>query len=134
MKFKDKVAIVTGSTSGIGEATAKRMAQEGAKVVIVGRRAERGQQIVEEIKAEKGDALYIQTDMVEQDQVENLVEKTIEAYGQIDILVNNAGTIVERPLFRNHPWRLELLQRFRRLFLCADDAAGDPPYAKARQG
>ncbi len=103
MKFKDKVAIVTGSTSGIGEATAKRMAQEGAKVVIVGRRAERGQQIVEEIKAEKGDALYIQTDMVEQDQVENLVEKTIEAYGQIDILVNNAGTIVERPLFRNHP-------------------------------
>lgn len=91
MKLKDKVAIITGSTSGIGRAAAILFAQEGARVVVAGRRSEAGQTTVKEIQGNGGDALFIKTDVSETEQVKHLVEKTIAIYGKIDVLFNNAG-------------------------------------------
>jgi 3-oxoacyl-[acyl-carrier protein] reductase len=91
MRFHDKVAIVTGSTKGIGRATALLMASEGAKVVIVGTSAEAGAQAVQEIKAAGGEAFYQKTDVMSDSDLNALVKATLDAYGKIDILVNNAG-------------------------------------------
>jgi len=96
-RLQNKVAIVTGSTSGIGEATAKLFAAEGARVVVVGRRKEKGENVVKSINNQGGEAIFIQTDMMKEEQIENMVNVMLETYGQIDILVNNAGRIIEKP-------------------------------------
>ncbi|MEG0288139.1 MAG: glucose 1-dehydrogenase [Carnobacterium sp.] len=90
-KLKDKVAIVTGATSGIGESTAKLYAAEGAKVVVVGRNEERGAEAVAAIKEAGGEAMFISADMTKHTEVEECVAKTLEKYGTIDILFNSAG-------------------------------------------
>jgi NAD(P)-dependent dehydrogenase (short-subunit alcohol dehydrogenase family) len=91
MKFQDKVAIVTGSTKGIGRATALLMAAEGAKIVVVGTSEEAGNSAVQEIKAAGGEALYKKTDVMSGSDLDALVQATLDKYGKIDILVNNAG-------------------------------------------
>lgn len=96
-RLRNKVAIVTGSTSGIGEATAKLFAAEGANVVVVGRRSENGEKVVDLIHRQGGKAIFVQTDMTREEQIIHLVNVTLETYGQIDILVNNAGRIIEKP-------------------------------------
>lgn len=96
-RLQGKVAIVTGSTSGIGEATARMFAEEGAKVVIAGRRQEKGEKIAAEILKAGGEAIFIQTDMTNEDDIKKLVDSSIEAFGKIDILINNAGRIIEKP-------------------------------------
>lgn len=96
-RLAEKVAIVTGSTSGIGEATVKLFAKEGAKVVVAGRRAEKGQRVAAEIVAAGGEAIFVQTDVVKDEQVYALVDATLKKYGQIDIMVNNAGKLIEKP-------------------------------------
>lgn len=90
-----KTAIVTGSTSGIGKATALLYAQEGANVVVTGRRAELGAQVVEEIKARGGSALYVRTDVGVAEDLRAMVRSAVEAYGRLDILVNNAISFIE---------------------------------------
>ena len=92
-RLKDKVAIVTGSTSGIGVGIAKLFAAEGAKVVICGRREAKGQAVVDAIAAEGGEAWYHFMDMTQTDSVEKLFADTAEKYGKIDILVNNAANV-----------------------------------------
>ena len=87
-----KVAIITGSTRGIGNAIAKLMADHGAAVVITGRKQEACDKVAEEIKAAGGKALGVATDVTSAEARQNLVSKTVEAFGHIDILVNNAGT------------------------------------------
>lgn len=106
LRLQNKVAIVTGSTSGIGEATAKLFAAEGAKVVIVGRRSENGERIVDSILGQGGEAIFVQTDMTKEEEIINLVDITVEKYSQIDILVNNAGRIIEKPFvdLTNSDW------------------------------
>ena len=91
MKLENKVAIVTGSTRGIGRATAELFAKEGAKVVVVGTKEELGKEVAEEIKAAGGDAIFCKTDVTSDESLENLVKTTLDAFGKIDILVNNAG-------------------------------------------
>ena len=92
-RLEGKVAIVTGATSGIGEAVVKLFAAEGAKVVFAARRLEKGQALEEALRAEGGQVSFVQTDVTNNDDLKNLVAKTLEIYGCIDILINNAGTL-----------------------------------------
>lgn len=87
-----KTALVTGSTSGIGRATAQLFAQEGANVVVTGRRAELGAQVVEEIRGQGGAATFYRADVTVAAEIEALVRAATEHYGRLDILVNNAVT------------------------------------------
>jgi NAD(P)-dependent dehydrogenase (short-subunit alcohol dehydrogenase family) len=89
-RLTGKVAIVTGSTRGIGAETARACAAEGARVVVSGRDHERGAAVVESIRAEGGDADFVACDVTSEDEVKNLIRRTIELYRSIDIVVNNA--------------------------------------------
>jgi 3-oxoacyl-[acyl-carrier protein] reductase len=91
LRLKDKVAIVTGSTKGIGMETAKTFAKEGAKVVICGTREHAIKEVVEEIKAMGGEAIGFKVDVSKRAQVDEMVAGVKAAWGRIDILVNNAG-------------------------------------------
>ena len=88
---ENKVTIVTGASSGFGAATARLFAAEGAKTVLAARRIQRLEALAEEIRSAGGEALPIACDVTVQEQIDNLVKATLDAYGRIDILVNNAG-------------------------------------------
>ena len=91
MRLKDKVAIITGGSFGIGKATAVAFAREGAKLVLASRRKEPGEKVAEEIRAQGGEATYILTDVSKAEDVKRMIELTIDKYGKLDILFNNAG-------------------------------------------
>jgi NAD(P)-dependent dehydrogenase (short-subunit alcohol dehydrogenase family) len=91
MRLKDKVALITGGTSGIGEATALLFSKEGAKVAITGRNQERGQAVVQQVKEQGGDALFIRADVSLSADCRRAVDETVRAFGRLDILFNNAG-------------------------------------------
>jgi NAD(P)-dependent dehydrogenase (short-subunit alcohol dehydrogenase family) len=91
MRLKDKVALITGGTSGIGEATALLFAAEGAKVGITGRNSERGAGVVERIQKRGGDAVFLRADVSVADDCRRAVDETLRAFGRLDILLNNAG-------------------------------------------
>ncbi|MFB5265274.1 SDR family oxidoreductase [Paenibacillus enshidis] len=86
-----KVVIITGASSGIGEATAKLLAANGAKVVLAARREERLQQIVDEIREAGGEAVSFQADVVSAEAMRKLAQFAMDRYGRVDVLVNNAG-------------------------------------------
>ena len=90
-RFKDKVIIVTGATSGIGKETAMRAAMEGGKVVLAGRRKELGEEIVSEIKNRGGEASFVQVDLSKEECAKELIDKAVDIYGRLDIAINNAG-------------------------------------------
>jgi NAD(P)-dependent dehydrogenase (short-subunit alcohol dehydrogenase family) len=91
-KFQDKVALVTGGSSGMGQATAIAFAREGAKVVIAAdKNVKGGQETVKLIEKAGGEATFVKTDVSKSAEVEALVNKTIEAYGRLDCAFNNAG-------------------------------------------
>jgi short-subunit dehydrogenase len=89
--FKDKVVIITGASSGIGEATAREFAKYGSKVVLAARSGEKLERIVDEINAESGTACYVKTDVSNEDDCRKLVETAVSKYGTVHILINNAG-------------------------------------------
>ncbi|KQL49763.1 oxidoreductase [Brevibacillus choshinensis] len=89
--MEQKVAIITGASSGIGAATAKELAKAGVKVMLAARRAERMVQLQQELEADGGEACYQVADVTSLSDMEALAQKTIERFGKIDILVNNAG-------------------------------------------
>ena len=91
MQVKDKVVIVTGAGSGIGEATAKLFAQHQAKVVVSDINLVHAERVVAEIIEADGKAIAVQTDVTQYEQVEMLIQKAVETFGQLDVLVNNAG-------------------------------------------
>ena len=91
MRLANKVALITGGTSGIGRATALLFAREGAKVALTGRDAARGQQVAAEIGKADGEAIFIRADVSSAEQCRQTVDKTLETYGRLDILFNNAG-------------------------------------------
>ncbi|MDH5670016.1 MAG: SDR family oxidoreductase [Nitrospira sp.] len=93
-RLKGKVAIVTGSSSGIGKAIALRFGAEGATVIVTARRMALCEQVAEQIRADGGEALAIQTDVSDESQVDRLMQETVKRYGRVDILVNNAGIVV----------------------------------------
>ena len=89
--FASKVALVTGGSSGLGEATALKFAREGAKVVIAARRAEQSAQVVERIVALGSEALFVPTDVSRREDVERLGKQAVAEFGRIDVWINNAG-------------------------------------------
>jgi NAD(P)-dependent dehydrogenase (short-subunit alcohol dehydrogenase family) len=94
-RLSNKVAIITGGTSGIGKATAMLFAGEGAKVIITGRRRERGEEVVLEIRASGGVCQFIQADHTDPQACSHVVERTLAAFDRIDILFNNAGIVTK---------------------------------------
>jgi len=92
-RFTEKVALVTGGNSGIGRATALAFARDGAKVVIAARRETLALAVVEEIKKDDGEAVFIKTDVSQQLQVQNLFNKVKKIYGRLDFAFNNAGVM-----------------------------------------
>jgi NADP-dependent 3-hydroxy acid dehydrogenase YdfG len=97
-EIQNKVVIITGASSGLGEATAKRLAKNGAKLMLAARREDRLQELVAKIEQEGGTAKYQVTDVSDRSQVEALAKATQQAYGRIDVLVNNAGLMPLSPL------------------------------------
>ena len=90
-RLTNKVAIVTGSSSGIGKAIALSFAREGARVVVAARRSDLCERTVEQIRKDGGEATSIVTDVTDERQVDRLITETVRRYGRLDILVNNAG-------------------------------------------
>jgi NAD(P)-dependent dehydrogenase (short-subunit alcohol dehydrogenase family) len=97
-RFKNKVVLITGATSGIGAAAAKMFAAEGGKVAFCGRRTERGARVENEIKTQGGEARYIHADVRVEDDVRRFVDTAAEHFGGLDVCFNNAGITIERPL------------------------------------
>lgn len=96
--IENKVVVITGASSGLGEATARFLAKKGAKVVLGARRTEKLEAIVQDIRAEGGQAEFIGMDITKPQEVQALIEKALSAFGQIDVLVNNAGLMSIAPL------------------------------------
>jgi NAD(P)-dependent dehydrogenase (short-subunit alcohol dehydrogenase family) len=91
MRLANKVALITGGTSGIGKATALLFSQEGAKVSITGQNESRGLEVIKKIKDTGGEAIFIKADVRVSEECRQTVEKTLQAFGRIVILFNNAG-------------------------------------------
>ncbi|MEH1792452.1 MULTISPECIES: SDR family oxidoreductase [unclassified Nostoc] len=96
--IQNKVVIITGASSGLGEATAKRLAASGAKLMLAARREDRLKDLVAEIAKLGGTATYRVTDVVDRSQVEALAKETLSTYSRIDVLINNAGLMPLSPL------------------------------------
>lgn len=97
-KLDGKVAIITGSTSGMGRDTAYLFAREGAKVVVTGRNEARAKAVVDKIKAEGGEAIYVLADTSDLSAPQKIFDATMETYGTVDILFNNAGMLSTAPI------------------------------------
>jgi NAD(P)-dependent dehydrogenase (short-subunit alcohol dehydrogenase family) len=120
-RFKDKVCIVTGATSGIGRATAVRLGREGAKVVCLSRDTKEGRETVAEIKAGGGEAFFLKTDVGRDADLVRAVDRALARYERIDVLINDAAMMTYTPLLETKPaqWDRVLNVNLRALFrLC----------------
>jgi 3-oxoacyl-[acyl-carrier protein] reductase len=120
-RLKDQVALVTGGSRGIGRAIALALATEGAKVAVnYASSSTAADQVVAEITAAGGDAIAVQADVSDGDQVENLVKTITEKWGKIDILVNNAGITRDTLMLRMKPedWQAVINLNLTGVFLC----------------
>jgi 3-oxoacyl-[acyl-carrier protein] reductase len=124
MRLKDKIALITGAGSGIGEATALRFSEEGAKVVINDVDIENANRVAEEIKANGKEAIVIMADISKKDEVDNMIKQTIDQFGRLDILVNNAG--INRDAFAKkmteEQWDAVIDINLKGTFLCCQAA------------
>jgi NAD(P)-dependent dehydrogenase (short-subunit alcohol dehydrogenase family) len=131
--MKDKVALVTGSTSGIGRAIAGALARQGARVVIHGREEDLATRAVQELRGEGRDADAVVADLSDAAACRRIVQFTVERFGQIDILVNNAATLARGPLETASAelWDAVMAVNLRAPFLCLQEAVG---FMKTRGG
>ena len=122
MKLKDKVALITGSSRGIGKATALLFAKEGAKIVVNYSKSEKeANEVVDEIKRLGSDAISIKCDVSDETQVKKMVGQVVKRFGRIDILVNNAGLVFDVP-FKNRTveqWKRTLGVDLIGVFICS---------------
>jgi len=121
MRFKDKVAIVTGAAKGIGWGIAKVFAQEGAKVAMVDWDKEGGEKSAQEFQQQGYDVLFIHCDVSNEEQVKAMVQTVKDTYGRIDVLVNNAGIGVYKPVLEtsSEDWDRCLSVNLKGVFLCS---------------
>jgi hypothetical protein len=121
MRLKDKVAVITGAASGIGQAAALLFAKEGAAVVLADINEKGGQETVEQIVRDDGTAIFVRTDVAKEDEVKHLVETAIKTYGAVDVLFNNAGVMIEKMLHETtaDEWDQLMDIDFKGVFLCS---------------
>src|SRR6478736_4023459 len=94
----DKVVVITGASSGIGEGTARHLAEQGARVVVGARRSNRLKAVVQEISAAGGKAIGFATDVTKRAEVEALIQAALDSFGRVDVLLNNAGIMPIAPI------------------------------------
>jgi NAD(P)-dependent dehydrogenase (short-subunit alcohol dehydrogenase family) len=119
MRLRDKTALITGGTSGIGEATAILFAREGASVAITGRNDERGHAVTAKISQSGGKAIFTRTDVRKSEECRRAVDETLTAFGKLDILFNNAGVFYPHTILdcSEEEWDLQLDVNLKGTFL-----------------
>jgi len=119
MRFENKVAVVTGGASGIGEASVRMFAAEGAKIVIADF-SDRGQAVADELNKAGYDALFVKTDVTKEQDVIRMVEQTVDKFGKLDILFANAGIAQDGPadLLSAESWQRTIDINLTGVFLC----------------
>jgi 3-oxoacyl-[acyl-carrier protein] reductase len=135
MKLKDKVALITGSSRGIGKATALLFAREGSKIVVNYIESEKeASNVVNEIRKMGRDAVAIRCDVSDEDQVKKMVDEAINRFGRIDILVNNAGIVFDVPFSERtvDQWKRTIDVNLLGVFLCSKHVA--PHMKKQKSG
>ena len=122
--LQGRVAVITGASSGIGEACALGFVEKGARVVLAARRAERLGALVDKISAMGGEALAVATDVTDEDAVVNLFARAVEKFGTVDILINNAGIAENTPVHETSldHWNKVLTTNLTSAFLCSKHA------------
>jgi len=133
MRLKGKVAIITGSSKGIGKGCAQVFAGEGAAVVIVSRTEAPGLAMAKKIQDEGGQAVYIQTDVSQSEQVQNMIKRTVEEFGRLDVLINNAGYHISKNVEETseEEWDFIIKTNLKSVFLCSKYAI---PHLRKTQG
>lgn len=124
MRLENKVALITGATSGIGEATAILFAKEGASVASTGRNEKRGHAVTEQILETGGKAIFIRTDVRKTDECRRAVDETLRAFGRLDILFNNAGVFCPHTTLdcSEEEWDLQMDINLKGTFLMSKSA------------
>jgi A-factor type gamma-butyrolactone 1'-reductase (1S-forming) len=121
-RMQDKVIIVTGASSGLGAATAKQLAAEGAKVVLAARRADKGEKVLHDIEMAGGEGIFVRTDVNASDDVQNLVAKAVDHFGGLDGAFNNAGvtgpTMTPLADIDESGWDETMTTNLRAVFVC----------------
>lgn len=134
MRLHNQVALITGGTSGIGEATALLFAKEGARVAIAGRNAERGAVVVQAIKQSGGNAIFLRADVSLAADCRRTIEETLRTFGKLDILFNNAGVFYPQTALEcsEQQWDEQLDVNLKGTFLMSKFAL--PPMISQRRG
>src|SRR3989344_2980201 len=126
MKLQNRVALITGSSRGIGKATALLFAREGAKVIVNYNKAEKeANEVVKEISKLGSEAIAIKCDVSKEDEVKKMVCDGVKKFGKIDILINNAGIVYDIPLFEKtvEQWNKTLGINLIGMFVCSKYAS-----------
>jgi NAD(P)-dependent dehydrogenase (short-subunit alcohol dehydrogenase family) len=124
MRLENKIALITGGTSGIGEATAVLFAREGAKVAITGRSEDRGNGVAATIMKDGGKAIFIRADVRRAEECRHAVQETLRAFGRVDILFNNAGVFYPHTILdcTEEEWDLQMDINLKGTFLMSKAA------------
>ncbi|NTW72227.1 MAG: SDR family oxidoreductase [Eubacteriaceae bacterium] len=108
-RLENKIAVITGATSGIGEAVAKMYAKEGAKVVAIGRNEAKGAELIKDITDLGGDGIFVKCDLRNPEDITKVKDAAMDKYGRIDILFNAAGVLVHKPFLDQNMEDLNLI-------------------------